>query len=269
MMSEVAFYAHLAAGLAGLYGLLLVARTSMRDSGSQAPLRAVLAALSLETLAVALRWAETGHPPVFGTFENSMASSWSLLVAVVVIQLARPPRSSRWESLALLAWVPLTVAYGVFFNRTPYPLTISERSILVDVHVAFAWAAYVVLLWACMIALRTVVRGSSADASHDALLVRAAGVGFALFSGVLVIGAIYSFQLFTRYFTWEIVETLSVCLWLAYGLILHQRLFFGWTGRRLAWLVLATLPLLLATFWVWSIFSGTYHFFEITEFRAW
>lgn len=268
-MADAALYMHLFAALAGTVGLLLLVRAGRLPEDVRPPVTAVGVAVAAETIAVALRWAETGHPPVFGTFENSMASSWSLLVAVVIIVRSRSRRSARWESIALLAWVPLTAAYGLFFSRTPYPLTISERSILVDVHVAFAWAAYVVLLWACMIALRVILRGSSADTEADALLVRTSGIGFVLFSGVLAIGAIYSFQLFTRYFTWEIVETLSVCLWLAYGLILHQRLFFGWTGKRLAWLVLATLPLLLATFWVWSVFSGTYHFFEITEFRAW
>lgn len=270
MMTNVSLVAHLASTAAAVVAAFLVVRVNSNRTATLGANRVLLAALTLSTVAAALRWVATGHPPVFGTFENTMASSWALMLLALVLLLKNDRPGIRWEATALLVWVPVTTIYGLFFSRVPYPLTISERNILIDIHVSLAWAAYAVLLWACMVALRIVLtRDDPANDSADRALLRSAGLGFVLFTGLILVGAIYSFQLFTRYFTWEIVETLSVCAWLAYSLILHQRLFFGWRGKRLAALVLATLPLLLATYWAWSLFSGTYHFFEITEFRAW
>jgi ABC-type transport system involved in cytochrome c biogenesis permease subunit len=198
-----------------------------------------------------------------------MASVLALSIAAALMLRSGGSRpATRWDAAALLAFAPVTVAFGLLFSRAPYPLTISERSILVDVHVAFAWAAYALLLRACVTATRTLL-GIHADGdADDRVMLRATGLGFTMFTGLMIVGAVYSFQLFTRFFSWEVVETLSVAAWLAYSVVLHQRLFFGWRGRRFAWLVLATLPLLLAAYWTWSVFAGTYHFFEITEIHA-
>lgn len=232
-------------------------------------LRLLVVALGAETVAAALRWSLTGHPPVFGTHENTMACSWALILTALVIAARSSADGPIRDAAMLLAWVPLTAGYGFFFNTAPYPLTISERSIFIDVHVVLAWAAYAVMLRGSMTGVRVLLGARSGGVAEDDVLLGAASLGFVLFTGVIGIGALYSFQLFTRYFSWEIVETFSVVTWLAYALVLHQRLFFGWRGNRLATLMVLTLPLLLATYWTWSIFSGTYHFFELSELKAW
>lgn len=212
-----------------------------------------------------VRWFDVGHPPIFGTFENTVAASVAVLVFIAIgDSRPRPHESLRIRLLGL--WVPLMLAYGLFFDSAPLPLTISERSILVDVHILFAWSAYAMLLSAGMAALALLIgrRDEASAAAHNAHMVRGLGVGFALYTGLIVVGAIYSQQLFSEWFLWEVVEVLSVAAWVAYGLALHAHLLFGWQGRRLAWLSLAITPLMLSSFWVWSLYSGTYHYFDIT-----
>lgn len=222
------------------------------------------------TVAALARWVLTGHPPIFGTFENSIASTWCLAGAVLfgrrLFRVAELPDDfERWFAL----WIPATLVFGAFFTRTPYPLTISERSLVVDIHVAFAWAGYTVLLAASTIAGLVVARRAHWDSELvDAVMIRAAGVGFAMFTAMIAVGSLYSYLLFADWFKWEMVEAFALAAWLGYSSVLHMRMFFAWRGVRLAWVMLAVLPLLIGTFWVWSIFTGTYHYFEIPEIRA-
>lgn len=232
--------------------------------------RLTQAGLAVLTVSIALRWVITGHPPIFGTFENSIASAWFVAAFVVLADLPRfrdalPRRLGR----ALGLWVLPLLAVGLFFERSPYPLTISERSLLVDVHVLFAWGAHTVLLAAGTAAI--VVMAGREDGEGplwEQVLFRGAGVGFALFSVMMVLGSAYSFLLFSDWFRWEIVEAFAAATWLAYGLALHAAMMFGWRGRRLASALLVASVLMLCTFWVWSFWSGTYHHFEIPAIRA-
>lgn len=227
------------------------------------------AGVGLLTVAALLRWIVTAHPPIFGTFENTIAAGWMIALYVLIAAGVRDrgplgPRSLRY----LLAWVPMLLAYGWFFNMTPYPLTISERSIIVDIHVLFAWLAFAVLLHAAMVALVVATRGADDEPGADHRLFKGVATGFVLFSAMLAVGSIYSYLLFGTWYAWELVETFAFIGWLGYGAVIHARLLFGWKGKPLAYAVLSLLPVLLATFWIWSIYSNTYHFFDIPEIRA-
>lgn len=227
------------------------------------------AGLVAETVSACFRWAVTGHPPIFGTFENSIAASFAV-GAVVLWMLWRgfdvtAPLLPRLLGL----WIPVILGFGLFFPQVPYPLTISERSILVDVHVLFAWLAFAALLAAATAgAARLIDRDPSKADIYDDLMTRGIGLGFGLLSVMMVIGAIYSYMLFAEWYRWELVGVSCLAAWLGYGSALHARLMFAWQGRKLAWCALALLPLLLMTFWSWSLFTGTYHSFDINAIRA-
>ncbi|MDA3936624.1 MAG: cytochrome c biogenesis protein CcsA [Actinomycetota bacterium] len=215
------------------------------------------------------RWVATGHPPIFGTYENSIASSVAVLGAVLWLDLKTSTRVTSWHTRLLAIWVPITLIYGQFFSTQRLPLTISERSLWVDLHATFAWAAYAVLLSASMAGIaRLIEADSDVQESLDSSVFRGIGMGFALFTGVIVVGSIYTHELFAEWFRWEIVEVFSATTWLAYGLALHARLMSGWRGRRLAWLAIVIVPLLLASFWSWSLYQNTYHFFDIVPVPA-
>jgi ABC-type transport system involved in cytochrome c biogenesis permease subunit len=123
-------------------------------------------------------------------------------------------------------------------------------------------------LVASSVALLEAVRPSSDPARRTQWMVRGTGVGFALFTVMMCVGAVYSFLLFADWYRWEIVGTSTFIGWLGYGAVLHAYLLFGWTGRRLAWATLGLLPVLLFAFWSWSVFSGTYHYFDLIAIRA-
>jgi ABC-type transport system involved in cytochrome c biogenesis permease subunit len=73
---------------------------------------------------------------------------------------------------------------------------------------------------------------------------------------------VYSLMLFSDWYRWQLVEAFAAAAWVAYSMLLHARLMFGWRGRKLAWFAVALVPLMVGTFWVWSVYPGTYHYFE-------
>lgn len=222
------------------------------------------------TAAIVPRWIAVGHPPIFGTFENSIAAVWFLLVAIGLFMRSSDAETAPALARGLTLWIVPLLCLGWFFDRTMYPLTISERSLLVDIHVLFAWTAHTALLVASTAAILVIRRGTDqpAEGRWDALLFRSVGYGYAALTLMLAVGATYSYLLFGSWYKWEMVESFAAAAWLGYAVVLHAAMTFGWRGRRLAWSLLSVLPLMLGTFWVWSFYAGTYHHFEIPAIKA-
>jgi len=222
------------------------------------------------TISIVPRWIQTGHPPIFGTYENTIAAVWSLVAVIVVLLRRGRSDADRHLARVLSIWIPPLLVGGWFFDRAPYPLTISERSLLVDIHVLFAWSAHTALLVASAAAILAITSAARENESThwDAIMFRAVGYGFAALTIMLALGSAYSYLLFGDWYKWELVEAFAAASWLAYASVLHSAMMFSWRGRRLGWAILAVLPLMIATFWVWSFYAGTYHHFEIPAIHA-
>jgi len=226
---------------------------------------------SAATVDLILRWVDIGHPPIFGTFENMYAASWSILSACMLFAFLprmRPGMRDLWR--VGVPWIPALMLYGSRFRTQAVPLTISEQSLWVDVHVVFAWLAFVPFLLAGSMAVAMLFRrtpfGLTQEDAEERMM-RMVVVGYVAFSAMLVTGAFYLNVLFGTFWQWEIVETLSLLTWIAYGLVIHARLFYRWSGRGLYLALALILPLLLAAFLIWSVFPNTFHFFDIPLVR--
>lgn len=253
-----------------LVGVLAVCGTALlsvlKAEIAWAP-RLVRAVAALGGVALVMRWAQAGHPPIFGTFENTLTAAVCLLGAAAWTCRSRSG-VGRWAWAA--PWALTLLLYGTQFRHEAVALTISEQSVWVDVHVVFAWTAFVTLLLASSLAFaraagRTFWGLSPQEA--DEYLGRLVNLGFLALTATLVVGSWYLYVLFGVFWKWEIVETLTLAAWLGYGMVAHARYFYGLDGRRLAAAVLVVLPVLVLSFWVWSVFPGTYHFFDIPLVR--
>lgn len=227
----------------------------------------VLAAVVAGIAGLAARSFTSGHLPIFGTFENAWTCAVSILVFCAVAPRLLGGAAEMWRWMS--PWALAVMIYGSFFRREPVALTISEQSIFVDLHVVFAWAAFAALLCAATMSLLLIMGGRPAgDAEesqriHDRLVLG----GYVAFTAMLATGAFYLWILFATPWKWEIVGASSLLVWLGYGILIHGRLFYRWHGKGYHAGVLAVLPVLLLAFWVWSLYPGTYHFFDIPLVR--
>lgn len=227
------------------------------------------AGLVLHAAAIGVRWASIGHPPLFGTFETAMAGTWFILLLTALV---------LWQVKGLqpLALVTLPVAlglgaHGLGFPTKAYPLTISERSLWVDLHALAGWVTLASYAMAFACALALLVRGAPlrADAVPagllDDYLSWFVSLGFVTQTILIASGAYYSFVLFGQWWRWDPVESLSLISWLLYGLAIHMRLFFGWRARRGAWVAVVCMAALLVAYKaVPSLPPGsTYHIFDL------
>jgi len=102
----------------------------------------------------------------------------------------------------------------------------------------------------------------------DAINHRALVLGFPLLTLGLVTGAIYAQQALGRFWRWDPKEVWSLITWLAYAVLLHERLTVGWRGRRAALMSIACFLLLIFTFVGISLISSDYHSFRSLEGAA-
>lgn len=216
------------------------------------PQRAIAAVLAIATLGVwVARCVEAGHLPLFGTYENALSIALLTTLAGAVW-----PRAAVTTSLV----AALVLGQGITYDATPYALTISERSLVVDVHAFLAWSAFAVLAAAVGLALLVVFRKG-----EEPRLERVLMLGFVLHTAMIVSGSLYKFMLFGTVWSWDPIETMALIAWLAYGTLLHMPRLAGWSPLRLARWSVGTFVVLLISYRaiVWFPSFATYHVFDI------
>ena len=209
------------------------------------------------------RWVEAGHLPLFGTFESSLSiAAATLLVPILFRFLNRIPAPATPAACLVAAAV---LFHGRMYDPTPYALTISERSWVVDIHAFVAWAAFGMLAANAGFAAWLILRAGGRPAGSAYPLVGTLTAGFLLHSAMLVSGSVYKFLLFGTAWSFDPIETLGLASWCAYGTVLHMHLFAGWQGRKLAGWCLAVFILLVVSYRGIVLFPtwSTYHIFDM------
>jgi cytochrome c-type biogenesis protein CcsB len=59
-------------------------------------------------------------------------------------------------------------------------------------------------------------------------------IGFPLLTGGIIAGSLYAQHTLGRFWSWDPKEILTLCAWLIYAVLVHERLAVGWRGRRAA-----------------------------------
>lgn len=224
----------------------------------------LLPGLAFQTTMMGVRWAAVGHPPMFGTFENALTTAWFILAIIQVFLIWKEisfgiSMIGVLMSLALFGW-------GLRFDTSRIPLTISERSLWVDIHAFLAMSAFALFAIAVSGSFRQAylrISGKEENDLVDDLVMKNLLVGFAIFTLSVVVGAYYAFLLRGKWWQWDPVETTSIIAWLLFGLAIHLRLFYGWKRTKLAWLIVLGFVVLIIAFWTILFFPDSYHIFDL------
>lgn len=236
----------------------------------------------LLTILITLRWVQSGHPPINGTFEASLASAWFLNT----IYLGSKNLISKyvWVEIIMALFSIAQLVHGAQYNREHVPLTISEQSIFVDFHALFSWLAYGYYLMATAIAVTVLTKKQEEREKNFSksirledntqtnppgkpvsfLLIYFIFIGFFFQTLMMCLGSFYSFRLHGTWFLWDPVEILAMISWLIYGLILHTRIFYGYSTRKVARLTIVAMGGTLILYWgLVFIPWTTFHIFDM------
>ena len=243
----------------------------------------LVAGLVFQLSSVAIRWVGVGHPPVFGTYEATLSASWFLLL-FVAFSHGSVHRHFRLMVLTAVPLALLLLLYGlVFFNTERIPLTISELSLWVDFHALFSWLAFAPFTLAfCLSGFylwssRSGATGTGTSTAPvntqpqlaiiDELAFRYTNFGFVNHTIMFALGSYYYSILFGVWWIWDPVFSFSLMAWFLVGLSIHLRLFYGWNGRRAAWLFVLVFSLISFSYWGMVYLptgtAGTFHVFDL------
>ncbi len=247
--------------LAGVVGVIAWPRREARAVRLAWQLSAWLTAgLAIATWVA--RWVEAGHLPLFGTYESALSLCVALLVTVAIWGQLQRERAAVVPVVCLIA--AAVAGHGIGFDSTPYALTISERSWVVDVHAVAAWLAFAVLGLNAAVAVRVLaLRGDPAAPSR--WLETSLHWGFVLHTLMMASGSFYKFLLFGKAWSFDPIETLGFVAWVSYGTLLHLNIFAGYKGRKLAGWSLFLFVLLVVSYRGIVYFPSwsTYHILDM------
>lgn len=242
-----------------------------KDSGWLKTYYIFILAVLVHTATLALRTFFSGHLPIFGMYEAALADSWALGVFAWVLMTFQ--RKLLFITIPTVFIIMILFLQGLGYNINYIPLTISEQSLWVDVHAILAWLTFGFygLAFAVALILLSPSRwalcerwGLLPESLEDAAL-RVYFWGFLAQTAMIAFGSFYEYLLFGTWWKWDPVEILSLISWAATGLIIHMRLFYGWSRRRFLVLMVLSFLVLIISYKFLIYFPGwsTYHIFDI------
>ena len=250
-MRDALFFAAVLAYFAAML-VQMIGVTMKKDKGLRAAFVLFCAGLALHTAYTVWRGVNAGRLPLANQFEFASGFAW----ACAVLGLAMHARlRQKWVLTASMPTAFLVISYAAFQPMEIKELMPALRSTWFGLHIGsaiFSYAAFAIAgglgVWYLVQEKRGTDVRSSAMRQVDYMSYRMVCLGFLLLTVVILSGAIWAEQAWSRWWSWDPKETWALITWIIYAVYLHQRLRMNWQGRRMAWLALIALVCVLFTF---------------------
>jgi len=217
----------------------------------------------LQTAALIIRWHLSGHPPLASMFEYASVMSWMAAGSLAILV----GRTRRFEVGSYVS--PLIIAMMAIASLLPreieQQLVPALQSYWLQIHVSMAALAEGAFALACGLAIAYLIKARRGRATPeelerlDGLNHRVISIGYPLFTlGALFAGAIWAYNAWGTFWSWDPKEVGSWIIWLFYTGYLHARHRRGWRGRRAAVLSIIGFAMVILSF-VGNLFLGGQH----------
>lgn len=218
----------------------------------------VLAWLSL-TAAIVMRWVEAGHAPLVTLYEIATMMVWG--TTTIYLLLFEGALRTRAAGAFVVLLIFCLQSYAVWFIpaalKQAVPLVPALRSYWLMIHVSIAIVGYSAFATAAGAGLALLTKhhwkgrvstSLPSEVAIEEFMFRAVAIGFPLQSLLLITGAIWAQEAWTRAWSWDPKETWALVTWLTYAAYLHVRVQRGERGVTMAWLSLIGFAVVLFTF---------------------
>ncbi len=228
---------------------------------------------ALHSVAIGVRWAAAGRMPFANMYEYANIMAWMSVVSFLVI-LWRYKRPILGVYVSPLV-VALIVIASLLPNDVSTQLVPALQSYWLPIHVVLAALGEGAFLVATAVSIMYLIiarrRARAAAASHGAIAggisletldevnYKALSIGYPLFTvGALFAGAIWAYEAWGSFWSWDPKEVGALVIWLFYTLFLHARFNRGWRGKKAAWMSVVGFVMILLSFFG-NIFLGGNH----------
>jgi cytochrome c-type biogenesis protein CcsB len=237
---------------------------TVRAGGSSAPLLGrlatgcvILAWVSL-TGALAIRWVESEHAPWVTLYEVLTSMVWgTTTIYLLLFEGVLKTRAAGVFSVLLLFCIQ---SYTLWFIpadlQRPIELVAALRSNWLLIHVSTAIIAYSAFAVAAGAGLTILAKhhmknrmtaSLPSEAAIEEFMFRAIAIGFPFQTLLLITGAIWAHEAWTKAWSWDPKETWALVTWLTYAAYLHVRVNRGVRGVSMAWLSVVGFTVVLFT----------------------
>jgi cytochrome c-type biogenesis protein CcsB len=233
----------------------------------------VCAAFVFHTVFLALRYYELDVPPVVSLKSTFSFFAWCIVVVYIAFHL-------RFRVMILGSFLmPMAAAFICLSAFTPgVETTINPilRSMWFLIHVMTIFIGDGIFAIAFVSALMYLIQERRIKRKHfgavyrrlpsletlDSLNHHSIIYGFPFLTVGMIAGAMYAQNALGSYWRWDPKEVWTLITWLAYAILLHERLAVGWRGRRAAWMSIFCFLILIFTFLGGGLWLSGYHSFR-------
>lgn len=211
--------------------------------------------LAAQTIALALRWYHSGHMPGDNLYELNSVGAWIAVLIYLCLQFYY--RKIRVLGAIILTISILMMLYGISKPHEMGSLSDEYQSGWFYVHILSSFIAYGCYVIATASSVFILLRANlerfqdklPSSEFLENLSYRLIAYGVGAHAVMIASGSIWANKAWGSYWNWDPVETWSLITWLIYAFYLHARPFFGWKGKRLAWITIFALIAIIFTFW--------------------
>jgi cytochrome c-type biogenesis protein CcsB len=235
-----------------------------RLNGSSAPLFGrlatgfvILAWVSM-TGALAIRWVEAGRPPWVTLYEVLTSMVWGTTTIYLLLfeGVLKTKAAGVFSVLILFCIQSYTLWFIPADLQRPIELVPALRSNWLLIHVSTAIIAYSAFAVAAGAGLTILAKhhmknrmtaSLPSEAAIEEFMFRAVAIGFPFQTLLLITGAIWAQEAWTKAWSWDPKETWALVTWLTYAAYLHVRVNRGVRGVSMAWLSVVGFMVVLFT----------------------
>lgn len=210
------------------------------------------AAFLLHTAFTIWRGIAAGRLPLANQFEFASGFAW----ATGVMGLALFAKlKQEWIKTVTIPVMFLVLSYAAFQPMEIKDLMPALRSTWFALHIGsaiFSYASFAIAGGLGVHYLVMLKKGHTEDEPRmkqaDYMAYRLISLGFLMLTVVILSGAIWAEQAWSRWWSWDPKETWALITWILYAIYLHQRMRMKWQGKRMAWFAVIAVICVLFTF---------------------
>ncbi|MFI5780365.1 c-type cytochrome biogenesis protein CcsB [Nocardia sp. NPDC051570] len=232
-------------------------------------------AIGLHLASIVLRGFATHRFPLGNMYEFiAMATAAAMVTGVAFM------RERRYRSMWVFLLVPVLILMflaGQVLYAEAAPVVPALKSYWLPIHVTVVSTGSGIFLLSGVASLLFLLRlrepeGSESDnilgriarrlpdaRTLDRLAYRTTIIGFPIFGGGVILGAIWAESAWGRFWGWDPKETVSFIAWVIYAAYLHARATSGWRETKAAWINVAGFVAMLFNLFIINIVVSGLH----------
>ncbi len=217
----------------------------------------VASGLALNLFQLAYRWVTIGQPPFKTLYESLVLLAACFAIVYLVIEgVYRLRVLGLPAALGCLA----TVGYAMLqVQKEAVNLPAALQSVWFIPHVVVYFFGYAALFVGFAAGIVYVIRPApirlkrhdltgSSDVDVEGFMHDSVRFSFVLLTLGLLMGAFWAKSAWGDYWVWDPKETWSLVSWLIVGIYMHLKFTAGWSGRKLAFVVIAGFAAVMFTY---------------------